>query len=150
MLTSGSNWTVSSTPTGTVTSDGNTVEGIGIAQTSNFMTKPDGTKQGVAIVHIKRSVAPISLVLSSHDAVRWMITIERGAVVKSIMTAGPKPAEVFGMGSVPVTHLTDLEANQTDTAEYQSLQAQVLRATGARIHRFQGARVGTEFTVDGQ
>jgi hypothetical protein len=151
MLTSGNNWTVSATPTGAGSSDAAAVEGIGIAQTSNYVTKPDGSKEGVAIVHVKRgSGAPISLVLSSHEAVRWMITIERGAVVRSIMTAGPKPAEVVGMGSIPVTHITDTEANQTNTAEYQSLETQVMRVTGARIHRFQGALVGTEFTVDGR
>jgi hypothetical protein len=105
----------------------------------------------VAIVHVKRGAgAPISLILSSHDAVRWMITIERGAVIRSIMTAGPRAAEVVGMGSIPVTHITDIEANQTNTAEYQILEAQVIHATGARIHRFQGALVGTEFTVDGR
>jgi hypothetical protein len=150
MLTSGSNWTVSTTPTD-APSDTATVEGIGIAQTSNYVTKADGSKQGVAIVHVKRGAgAPISLLLSSHDGVRWMITIERGAVIRSIMTAGPKAAEVVGMGSIPVTHITDIEANQTNTAEYQILEAQVIHATGARIHRFQGALVGTEFTVDGR
>jgi len=151
MVTSGSNWTVSSSPGGSLASDGASIEGIGIEQTSNYVTKPDGSKQGVAIVHVKRgSGAPVSLVLSSHEAVRWMITVERGAVIKSIMTAGPHPAEVIGMGSVPVTHITNLEASQTDTAGYESLQAQVVRATGARIHRFQGAVVGGEFTVDGR
>lgn len=151
MVTSGSNWTVSSSPASSVASDGATIEGIGIEQTSNYVTKPDGSKQGVATVHVRRgSGAPVSLVLSSHEAVRWMITVERGAVIKSIMTAGPNPAEVTGMGSVPVTHITDVEASQTDTARYESLQAQVVRATGARIHRFQGAVVGAEFTVDGR
>jgi hypothetical protein len=151
MLTSGGNWTVSTTPSGGGSSDGASIEGIGIAQASNYVTKPDGSKEGVAIIHVRRGTgAPISLVLSSHEAVRWMIMIERGAVIRSIMTAGPKAAEVVGMGSIPVTHITDVEANQTDTAEYQNLQAQVMRATGARIHRFQGALVGTEFTVDGR
>ena len=151
MLTSGDNWTVSSTPNGAGASDSANIEGIGIAQASNYVTKPDGSKQGVAIVHVRRGTgAPISLVLSSREAVRWMMMIERGAVIKSIMTAGPKPAEVIGMGSVPVTHITDIEADQTDTPEYQSLQAQVMHATGAKIHRFQGALVGTEFTVDGR
>ena len=151
MLTNGGNWIVSTTPTGAPSSDTGTVEGIGIAQTSNYVTRSDGSKQGVAIVHVKRGTgAPISLILSSHDAVRWMIMIERGAVIKSIMTAGPKEAEVVGMGSIPVTHITDVEANQTNTADYEILEAQVIHATGAKIHRFQGALVGTEFTVDGR
>jgi hypothetical protein len=99
MLTSGSKWTVSSSPAGSAASDSASIEGIGIEQTSNYVTKPDGSKQGVAIVHVKRgSGAPVSLVLSSHEAVRWMITIERGAVIKSIMTAGPNPAQVIGIG----------------------------------------------------
>jgi hypothetical protein len=150
VVTSGSNWTVTSSP-GAAADGGTRVEGIGIEQTSNYVTKADGSKQGVAIVHVRRgSDAPLSLVLSSHEAVRWMIVIERGAQIKSIMTAGPKPADVIGMGAVPVTHITNVEANQTGTAEYESLQAQVVQATGARIHRFQGVLVGTEFTVDGR
>jgi hypothetical protein len=151
MVTSGSNWTVSSSPEAANAPDGARIEGIGIAQTSNYVTKPDGSKQGVAIVHVKRgSGSPVSLVLSSHEAVRWMIMVERGAVIRSIMTAGPNPAEVIGMGSVPVSHITNVEADQTGTTEYESLQAQVMHAAGARIHRFQGALVGTEFTVDGR
>jgi len=132
-------------------SDDRTVEGIGITEAANHVTKPDGTTQGVAIVHVKKGTgAPLSLLLSSHEAIRWMIMVEPGAVIKSILTAGPYPAEVVGARSVPVTHITDVEASQTDTADYGKLQAQVLRATGSTIHRFQGARVGTEFTVDGR
>jgi len=90
------------------------------------------------------------LLLSSHEAIRWMIMVEPGAVLKSILTAGPHAAEVVGARSVPVTHITDIEASQTETPDYAKLQSQVLRATGSTIHRFQGAVVGTEFTVDGR
>lgn len=144
MTTSGNNWTVSSTPEVNV-------EGIGIVQPTNFITKPDGTKQGVVVVHVRRGAgAPLSLVLSSHESVRWMLVVEPGAVLKSIMTAGPHASEVVGTSSIPVTHLTDLEASQTNTPEYESLQGQVLRTTCARIRRFQGVVAGNEFTVDGR
>jgi hypothetical protein len=151
MLTSGSNWTVSSAPGVDKTSDSADVEGIGIVQTTNFIPKPDGTKEGVAVVHVRRGNGePLSLVLSSHGAVRWTLIVERGAVIKSIMTAGPQLSEVVGAGSVPVTHITNAEASRTDTPEYEGLQAQVMRTTGARIRRFQGVVEGNEFTVDGR
>ena len=144
MTTSGNNWTVTSAPLANV-------EGIGIIQPTNFMTRPDGTKQGVVVVHVRSGAgAPLSLVLSSHESVRWTLVVERGAVLKSIMTAGPHPSDVVGAGSVPVAHLTDIEASQTNTPEYESLQGQVLRTMGARIRRFQGVVEGNEFTIDGR
>jgi hypothetical protein len=150
MVTSGTNWTVTTSPqTGAFT--GPNIEAIGIGTTCNFVTKADGSKQGFIIVNVKRGGgSPISLLLSSHEAVRWILVVERGAALKSIMTAGPKPAEVVGVGGVPVSHITDVEADRMGTPEYESLQAQVLHAAGAGIHRFQGGSVGTEFTVDDQ
>jgi hypothetical protein len=151
MVTSGDNWTVTTSPQSRPAADGSSIEAIGIGTTSNYVTKPDGSKQGFVIVNVKRGGgSPIALLLSSHEAVRWMLVVERGAVIKSIMTAGPKPAQVIGAGSVTVSHITNVEADRMGTPEYESLQAQVLHATGARIHRFQGGAVGTEFTVDDQ
>ena len=150
MVTSGNNWTVSTVPNIDKTSDTVNIEGIGIVQTANFIHKPDGAKQGLAVVHVKRGDgSPLSLVLSSRGAVRWTLMVERGAVLKSIMTAGPQPCEVVG-AAVPVIHITNVEASRTDTPEYESLQAQVARAAGARIRRFQGVVEGNEFTVDGR
>ena len=65
-----------------------------------------------------------------HEAVRWMLDVERGTIIQSIMTAGPHPSEVVGAGAVPVTHLTDLEASQTNTPQYEGLQAQVMNSGG--------------------
>jgi hypothetical protein len=151
MVTSGSNWTVTTAPNIDKTAGSVNIEGIGIVQTANLIRKPDGAQEGLAVVHVKRGDgSPLSLVLSSRAAVRWTLMVEPGAALKSIMTAGPQPCEVVGAGSVPVIHITNVEASRTDTPEYESLQAQVARTAGARIRRFQGVVEGNEFTVDGR
>jgi hypothetical protein len=145
MQTSGSSWTVTSQA---VAAD---IEGIGIQQSGNALSKPDGTREGLVVVHVMRgSGTPIALVMSSHEPVRWMLSIEHGAVITSIMTAGPKASEVQGAGSIAITHVSDADASQTNSPEFERLQTDVTRAAGSRINHFQGAAVGGEFVVGGQ
>jgi hypothetical protein len=54
MRTSGDAWTVTSEP------DKTNVEAIGIEHAASFVSKPDGTKEGIVLVHVKRgSGAPV-------------------------------------------------------------------------------------------
>jgi hypothetical protein len=127
------------------------IEGIGIQQSGNAISKPDGTREGLVVVHVKRGDGtPIALVLSSHEPVRWMLSLERGAAVSAIMTAGPQNSEVQGAGSIAVTHISDAGASQTNSPEFERLQTDVTRAAGARINHFQGAAVGGEFVIEGR
>jgi hypothetical protein len=145
MQTSGDRWTVTSTP------DTANVEGVGIDHAANVISKPDGTREGIVVVHVKRgSGSAIVLLLSSHEAVRWSLNVERGAVLKSILTAGPDTSMVSGAGAIPIRHITNTDASQANGPDYQRLQAEVIRASGSQIHRFQGVLVGSEFTVDGR
>jgi hypothetical protein len=127
------------------------IEGIGIQQSGNAISKPDGTREGLVVVHVQRGGgAPFALVLSSHEAVRWMLSVERGAVISAIMTTGPKASEVQGAGSIAVTHISDVDASQTNSPDFERLQTEVTRAAGARINHFQGAAVGGEFVIEGR
>jgi hypothetical protein len=144
MQAPGNNWNVSSPP-GTVD-----IEGIGVVQSANAIARADGSREGLVLVHVKRSGGPLTLVLSSHEPVRWTLSLEYGATVTSIMTAGPKSSQVVGAGTIPVTHISDNDASQMGTPDYERLQAEVAQAAGARIRRFQSAAVGGEFTVDGR
>jgi len=145
MLTSGEGWTVSTSP------EAAGVEGIGIVQAANRIARPDGSSEGIVLVHVRRGGgAPFVLLLSSHEAVRWTLNIERGAALKAILTAGPQAAEVYGAGAIPVSHVSNTDASRTDTPDYARLQAEVARAAGSAIRRFQGVLVGSEFTVDGR
>ncbi len=145
MRTSGDTWTVTSEP------DKTNVEAIGIEHAASFVSKPDGSKEGIVLVHVKRgNGAPIVLLLSSHDSVRWSLTVEHGATLQSILTAGPGASEVSGAGSVPVRHLASGGASQMNTPEYERLQSEVFRTSGSHIRRFQGVLVGGEFTVEGR
>jgi hypothetical protein len=127
------------------------IEGIGIQQSGNAISKPDGTREGLVVVHVQRgSGAPVALVLASHEAVRWMLSVERGAVISAIMTAGPKASEVQGAGSIAVTHISAVDASQTNSPQFEQLQTDVTHAAGARINHFQGAAVGGEFVIEGR
>lgn len=145
MQTSGNNWSVSSTP------QASDVEGIAVEHAVNVISKPDGSKQGLIVVNVRRRVTgtPLVLLLLSRDSVRWWLHVDKGTSISSIVTAGPGTAEVSGASGVPISHITDAFATQMNSPEYQRLEAEVLRVSGSQISRFQGVPSGSEFTIGG-
>lgn len=111
---------------------------------------PNSRPRGSVRVQVKQTNHPIVLVLSSYDAVNWVV-IDSGNEVAAVLLSGYDPSTVMGVGNTRVLRIGRTYAYNAGSEEYQSLRRVVSMYTGERrVASFQGAYTGKEFTVGGQ
>lgn len=124
------------------------VEAIGVYQSaggSRGFGRPS-TAGPVQIV-LRRSSAPIVLVLSSYEPVNWNL-INHGADLKAVLLAGAGNSTVNGTGAARLVRIGAMHPYQRDE-QFAALQREVIRWSGKSIELFQGQYSGSTFTVGG-
>lgn len=99
------------------------------------------------VVVVRQSSRPVVLVLSSHQTVRWEISLAAGAVLSAVLLSGYGESTVVGAGSAPVSSIGGFYAFKRGSAEFKHLETEVRRCTGRSIERFQSEYAGQSFTV---
>jgi hypothetical protein len=98
-------------------------------------------------VYVKPGSAPVVLVLSSYEAARWQIHVERGAKLEGVLYSGYEPSIVVGAGNVPMLRIGSAFAYDMKEPRYVELNLLQARYTGKPISRFQGSYQATSFVV---
>lgn len=101
-------------------------------------------------VRVRRSDKPIILVLSSYEAVRWMLITEPGARIAAVFLSGYNQSSVVGAGSARIISMGQKYAYSMQGREFRDLDDDVFRLTGRRIALLQGRYEGNSFSVGGQ
>jgi hypothetical protein len=99
-------------------------------------------------VVLRRSPKPIVLVLSSYEAIDWMVSIGPGAQLKAVLVASHTESTVHGAGAVRIVNIGSFYAYDRGS-NFTQLQQEVVRWTGKTIDTFQGKYQGTTFLVGG-
>jgi len=89
----------------------------------------------------------VVLVLSSHHAVRWEISLEPGSVLKAVLLSGYRKSTVAGAADAPVSSIGGFYAFKRGSVEFKHLENEVRRCTGRHIERFQSEYAGHRFVV---
>jgi hypothetical protein len=102
---------------------------------------------GSVTVRMKRSAAPIVLLLSSYEPVQWTVIAEPGARLSRILLSGNNESVVAGAGSARMDVVGRLYAYKEDSPQYNALNKDIYRLTGLLINQFHGRYEGEEFIV---
>ena len=100
-------------------------------------------------VRVRPSSKPIVLVLSSYQAVRWVLIPERGARIGVVLVSGYESSDVMGAGQARTIRLGSNYAYERSSSEYARLDEKVQKFLGQRIGTFQGLYEGENFSVGG-
>ena len=98
-------------------------------------------------VVVRTAKRPVVLVLSSHQAVQWEISLERGAALTAVLLSGCGKSTVTGAGNAKVTAIGGFYAFKRGSAEFKHLEKEVRRCTGRDIEGFQSEYAGHRFVV---
>jgi len=98
-------------------------------------------------VVVREQQRPVVLVLSSHQAVQWEITLERGARLSAVLLSGYGESTVSGAGDALVTSIGGFYAFKRGSAEFKHLEKEVRRCTGHDIERFHSEYAGHRFVI---
>jgi hypothetical protein len=90
---------------------------------------------------------PLVLVLSSHQAVKWEISLERGARLDAVLLSGCGESTVTGAGDARVACIGGFYAFKRGSAEFKHLEKEVRRCTGRDIERFRSEYAGHKFVI---
>ena len=105
--------------------------------------------RGAVTVLVRAGSRPVVLVLSSHQAVQWQLSLEPGAILKAVLVSGYGESTVEGAGDALVASIGGFYAFKRGSAEFQHLEIEVLRCTGQRIGTFQSVYAGKSFEIGG-
>lgn len=127
------------------------VEGVGVYEGMGASQGGGGRPRmpGHVIVRVKRSAAPIALVLASYEPVRWRIVPEPGARLAAVLVSSHHPSTVDGAGTARVYQMGQGYAYQRQSAEFIKLQRATQEWTGKPFSVFQGSYNGGQFSVGG-
>lgn len=128
------------------------IEAIGVYEAANSSRGAGAQAQhsaGPVSVVVRRGDKPIVLVLSSYEAVTWMLNVMPGAKLKAILLGGYKSSNVIGAGDTRVVRISGY-AYKADSGGYGTLGTEVQRYTGRGIEKFQGLYGGSTFVVGGR
>lgn len=125
------------------------VEGVGIYQGKSAGQSGAGHPRGYVEVHVRRSIKPIVLVLSSYEPVNWHITPSPDAKIAAVLVSGYYSSKVDGAGDARVLVVGSAYAYKTDTPQYYQLNNEVIKMIGKGMDIFQGQYEGGEFSVGG-
>jgi hypothetical protein len=105
--------------------------------------------RGPVTVLVRASSKPVVLVLSSHQAVQWELSLEPGTILRAVLLSGYGESRVVGAGDALVTSIGGFYAFKYGSAEFKHLESEVMRCTGRHIGTFQSVYAGKSFEVGG-
>jgi len=123
-----------------------TVQAVGVYQGKKI---GDSKSKPFIQVRVRPSSKPIVLVLSSYEAVRWVLIPERGARIGVVLVSGYESSDVIGAGQARIVRLGSLYAYERGSSKYAQLDDSVNKFIGKRIGTFQGLYEGENFSVGG-
>ncbi|MBI5276707.1 MAG: hypothetical protein HY854_09630 [Burkholderiales bacterium] len=104
---------------------------------------------GTVNVTLGSGAAPLVLVLSSYEPVKWVVSNPGGRRVAAVLMSSYHASEVSGLAGVPVTRMGQQYAYKLESPEYLKLKELVGRYVAAPIRGFQGGYQGKQFAVGG-
>jgi hypothetical protein len=112
------------------------------------MNAPCTTRaEGPVRVHVRATPRSVVLVLSSHQAVEWQITLAPDASLAAVLLSGYGHSTVAGAGLTPISSIGGFYAFKRGSAEFIHLEHEVLRCTGRSIDNFQSMYAGSAFEI---
>jgi hypothetical protein len=96
---------------------------------------------------VRRTSEPLVLVLSSHEAVPWRLSLLGGVVLEAVLLSGQGGSTVTGAGDAPVARIGGYYAFRQGTAEFRHLEHQVRMCTGHGIGRFRRFQAANSFDL---
>ena len=123
-----------------------TVQAVGVYQGKKA---GDSKSKPFIQVRVRPSSKPIVLVLSSYQAVRWVLIPERGARIGVVLISGYESSDVIGAGQARTIKFGSNYAYERNSSEYARLDEKVQKFLGRRIGTFQGLYEGENFSVGG-
>ncbi len=98
-------------------------------------------------VAVQVTQRPLVLVLSSHQAVHWQLTLAPDVDLRAALLAGGGDSRVSGAGLVPISSIGGFYAFKRGSEEFQHLEREVLRCIGRKIGSFQSAYATQSFDI---
>ena len=89
------------------------------------------------------------LVLSSHQAVQWELTVEPGATLRAVLLSGFGESTVKGAGDATISSIGGYYAFKHGSPEFKHLESEVMRCTGRPIGSLQSVYAGKSFEIGG-
>jgi hypothetical protein len=96
---------------------------------------------------VRPATDPLVLVLSSHEAVPWRLSLLRGVALRAVLLSGRGGSTVTGAGDAPVARIGGYYAFRQGTAEFRHLESQVRMCTGHGIGRFRRFQAANSFDL---
>jgi hypothetical protein len=107
-----------------------------------------GSRQGGAVtVNIQPAEAPLVLVLSSYEAVRWNVLNPSGRKIAAILLSGYNESTIVGGSRQRTLRIGSTSVYKLNSPDYEQLKLDVARYVPNTIKSFQGAYAGSEFSV---
>lgn len=110
---------------------------------------PQPRTTGTIRVTLGSGSAPLVLVLTSYEPVRWVVQNSGGRKVAAVLLSSYHASEVVGLQGVQVLRMGQHYAYKVDSPEYLRLKESVRRYVAPPIRTFQGGYEGREFSVGG-
>jgi hypothetical protein len=98
-------------------------------------------------VLVRATRRPVVLVLSSHQTVRWELTLAPGAMLNAVLLSGYGESTVAGAGEAIISSIGGFYAFKRGSAEFRHLESEVMRCTGRTIENFQSVYAGNFFEI---
>lgn len=126
------------------------IEGIGVYESASSVHGIGKTRiAGSVNVIVRKSSAPVVLVLSSYEPINWRIVNQAGVQLKAVLLSGYNESSVVGMGDAKVVQLGRLYAYERGSSGFLNLQREVIKWTGKPFDSFQGKYKGSTFMIGG-
>lgn len=127
------------------------IEAVGVYQGSGVANRGiTNAPLPTVEVRVRRSDKALTLVLSSYEAVRWLIITEPGVRLAGVFVSGYKQSSVIGAAPTRVITMGQKFAYSMNGKEFRELDEEFQRLTGRRISLLQGRYEGSSFSVGGQ
>jgi hypothetical protein len=98
-------------------------------------------------VSVAPGSAPLVLVLTSYEPVRWNVQNTNGRKIAAVLLSGYHESSVVGLDNAKVLKIGSNYAYKLDSPEYERLKKDVARYVASPVKSFQGGYEGQEFTV---
>lgn len=122
------------------------VVGVYEGLTSTSGASGSASRVGPVRINVQPGAAPLVLVLSNYEPVRWIIN-SNGRNIAAILTSSYGEATVIG-GNTRVLKIGTKYAYKMDSREYEALKQDIARQVANPVNTFQGAYRGQEFSVN--
>lgn len=101
---------------------------------------------GTVRVTVLPASAPLVLVLTSYEPVRWVVQ-NSGRKISAVLLSGYHESNAYGVEGVPVLKIGTTHAYKMDSPDYAKLKKDVARYVANPVRTFQGTYSGQDFSV---